>query len=92
MPRAVDRPVAADRLIPVDRPAAADPPAAEHERPHLLDPDSLGRHIDQLFRAAWALCGSRDDAEDLSSSRMAAITARGTVPLVRAGPRAAWSG
>ena len=22
-------------------------------------------HIDQLFRAAWALCGSRDDAEDL---------------------------
>jgi RNA polymerase sigma-70 factor (ECF subfamily) len=25
----------------------------------------LTRHIDQLFRAAWALCGSRDDAEDL---------------------------
>jgi RNA polymerase sigma-70 factor (ECF subfamily) len=34
-------------------------------RPHLLEPDSLSRHIDQLFRAAWALCGSRDDAEDL---------------------------
>jgi RNA polymerase sigma-70 factor (ECF subfamily) len=54
MPRGADRPGAADR-----------PAAAEHERPHLLDPDSLGRHIDQLFRAAWALCGSRDDAEDL---------------------------
>jgi RNA polymerase sigma-70 factor, ECF subfamily len=39
---------------------------AEREvRPHLLDPDSLSRHIDQLFRAAWALCGSREDAEDL---------------------------
>jgi RNA polymerase sigma-70 factor (ECF subfamily) len=49
----------------VDRPTATDRPAAEHERPHLLDPDSLGRHIDQLFRAAWALCGSRADAEDL---------------------------
>jgi RNA polymerase sigma-70 factor, ECF subfamily len=34
-------------------------------RPHRLEPDSLSRHIDQLFRAAWALCGSRDDAEDL---------------------------
>ena len=32
---------------------------------HLLEPDSLSRHIDQLFRAAWALCGSREDAEDL---------------------------
>jgi RNA polymerase sigma-70 factor, ECF subfamily len=49
----------------VDRSTDADRPAAEHERPHRLDPDSLGRHIDQLFRAAWALCGSRDDAEDL---------------------------
>jgi RNA polymerase sigma-70 factor, ECF subfamily len=34
-------------------------------RPHLLEPESLSRHIDKLFRAAWALCGSRDDAEDL---------------------------
>jgi RNA polymerase sigma-70 factor (ECF subfamily) len=30
-----------------------------------LDPDSLCRHIDALFRAAWAMCGSRHDAEDL---------------------------
>ncbi len=34
-------------------------------RLHLLEPDSLSRHIDHLFRAAWALCGSREDAEDL---------------------------
>jgi RNA polymerase sigma-70 factor, ECF subfamily len=52
LPRAVDRPV-------------DERPVAEQERPHQLDPNSLGRHIDQLFRAAWALCGSRDDAEDL---------------------------
>jgi RNA polymerase sigma-70 factor (ECF subfamily) len=30
-----------------------------------LDPDRLGDHLDRLFRAAWALCGSREDAEDL---------------------------
>ncbi len=33
--------------------------------PHVLDPDGLSDHIDQLYRAAWALCGSRHDAEDL---------------------------
>jgi RNA polymerase sigma-70 factor, ECF subfamily len=30
-----------------------------------LDPHTLGDHLDLLFRAAWALCGSRADAEDL---------------------------
>ncbi len=30
-----------------------------------LDPDSLGDHIDRLYRAALALCGSRENAEDL---------------------------
>src|SRR5437764_6031770 len=30
-----------------------------------LDPEALGDHIDRLFRAAWSLCGSRDEAEDL---------------------------
>lgn len=30
-----------------------------------LDPESLGDHIDRLYRAALALCGSRQDAEDL---------------------------
>jgi RNA polymerase sigma-70 factor (ECF subfamily) len=30
-----------------------------------LDPDHLGDHFDRLFRAAWALSGSREDAEDL---------------------------
>jgi RNA polymerase sigma-70 factor, ECF subfamily len=30
-----------------------------------LDPEALGDHLDRLFRAAWALSGSREDAEDL---------------------------
>ena len=30
-----------------------------------LEREALGDHIDRLFRAAWALCGSREDAEDL---------------------------
>jgi RNA polymerase sigma-70 factor (ECF subfamily) len=30
-----------------------------------LEPDRLPDHLDRLYRAAWALCGSREDAEDL---------------------------
>jgi RNA polymerase sigma-70 factor (ECF subfamily) len=30
-----------------------------------LDPATLGNHIDHLAKAAWSLCGSREDAEDL---------------------------
>ena len=33
--------------------------------PRRLDPQRLPDHIDRLYRAAWALCGSREDAEDL---------------------------
>lgn len=47
--------------VPIDRHAALDP--APEVR--LLDPETLYRHIDHLYRAAWALCGSRHDAEDL---------------------------
>jgi RNA polymerase sigma-70 factor, ECF subfamily len=41
-----------------------------------LDPQSLPRHTDRLFRAAWALCGSRDDAEDLVQETFARVLAR----------------
>ena len=34
-------------------------------RMRTLDPDRLGDHVDRLYRAAWGLCGSREDAEDL---------------------------
>ena len=31
----------------------------------LLDPNRLGDHVDRLYRAAWAMCGSREQSEDL---------------------------
>jgi RNA polymerase sigma-70 factor (ECF subfamily) len=43
---------------------------------HLLDPHGLGDHVDRLFRAAWALCGSREDAEDLVQDTFARVLAR----------------
>lgn len=41
-----------------------------------LDPQSLTRHIDRLYRAAWALCGSREDAEDLVQDTFTRVLAR----------------
>src|SRR5688500_10479880 len=32
---------------------------------HRLEPASLAQHRPRLLRAAYAMCGSRDDAEDL---------------------------
>ena len=42
----------------------------------MLDPETLGDHLDRLFRAAWALCGSREDAEDLVQDTYARVLAR----------------
>jgi RNA polymerase sigma-70 factor, ECF subfamily len=39
----------------------------------ILDPESLSRHIDRLYRAAWGLCGSREDAEDLVQETYARV-------------------
>jgi RNA polymerase sigma-70 factor (ECF subfamily) len=41
-----------------------------------LDPQSLTRHIDRLYRAAWALCGSREDAEDLVQDTFTRVLAK----------------
>jgi RNA polymerase sigma-70 factor (ECF subfamily) len=41
-----------------------------------LDPARLGDHLDRLYRAAWALCGSREDAEDLVQETFARLLAR----------------
>src|ERR1700737_5077645 len=38
-----------------------------------LDPEALGDHIDRLFRAAWGLCGSREEAEDLVQETFARV-------------------
>jgi RNA polymerase sigma-70 factor, ECF subfamily len=48
--------------------------AAIASRP--LDPGRLGDHLDRLYRAAWALCGSREDAEDLVQETYARVLAR----------------
>jgi RNA polymerase sigma-70 factor (ECF subfamily) len=41
-----------------------------------LDPESLPRHLDRLYRAAWALCGSPHEAEDLVQETFARVLAR----------------
>lgn len=41
-----------------------------------LDPTSLGQHLDALYRAAWALCGSREDAEDLVQETFSRVLAK----------------
>jgi RNA polymerase sigma-70 factor, ECF subfamily len=41
-----------------------------------LDPARLGDHLDRLYRAAWALTGSRQEAEDLVQETYARVLAR----------------
>jgi RNA polymerase sigma-70 factor, ECF subfamily len=38
-----------------------------------LDPEALGDHTDRLYRAAWSLCGSREEAEDLVQDTFARV-------------------
>jgi RNA polymerase sigma-70 factor (ECF subfamily) len=40
-------------------------PAAVESPKRPLDPESLGSHVARLYRAAYGLCGSAQDAEDL---------------------------
>jgi RNA polymerase sigma-70 factor, ECF subfamily len=42
----------------------------------ILDPQSLGQHVDRLYRAAWGLCGSREDADDLVQETFARVLSR----------------
>ncbi len=48
---------------------------------HNLDPQSLPQHVDRLYRAATALCGSREDAEDLVQETFARVLSRPRVLL-----------
>src|SRR5580700_11977418 len=41
-----------------------------------LDPESRPGHVDRLYRAAWALCGSPHDAEDLVQETFARVLSR----------------
>ncbi|HUO72160.1 MAG TPA: RNA polymerase sigma factor [Solirubrobacteraceae bacterium] len=49
---------------------------AARPRPRRLEPDRLARHIDVLYRSAWALCGSSHDAEDLVQETFASVLKR----------------
>ena len=42
----------------------------------LLDPNRLVDHVDRLYRAAWAMCGSREQAEDLVQETFARVLGR----------------
>jgi RNA polymerase sigma-70 factor (ECF subfamily) len=53
-----------------------------------LDPEVLVAHLDHLFRAAWALCGSREGAEDLVQETVARILSQPR--LLRAGSERAY--
>jgi RNA polymerase sigma-70 factor (ECF subfamily) len=59
-------------LAPTYRPPEAGNPPMDRT----LDPARLGDHLDRLFRAAWALSGSREDAEDLVQQTYARVLAR----------------
>ena len=50
-------------------------PSGTH-RERRLDPARLPDHIDRLYRAAWALCGSPHDAEDLVQDTFANVLRR----------------
>jgi RNA polymerase sigma-70 factor (ECF subfamily) len=54
---------------------ARDPPRSAGAA-RTLDPAGLGDHLDRLYRAAWALSGSREDAEDLVQETFARVLAR----------------
>ena len=41
-----------------------------------LEVDRIADHLDRLFRAAWALCGAREDAEDLVQETCARVLGR----------------
>jgi RNA polymerase sigma-70 factor, ECF subfamily len=45
-----------------------------------LDPGALGNHIDSLYRAAWSVCGSREDANDLVQETFLQVLRRPRFP------------
>jgi RNA polymerase sigma-70 factor (ECF subfamily) len=41
-----------------------------------FDREAAGDHLDRLYRAAWAMCGHREDAEDLVQETYSRVLAR----------------
>lgn len=51
-------------------------PATTTAVPRRLDPEALPDHVTRLYRAAWAMCGCREDAEDLVQDTYAKVLAK----------------
>ena len=62
--------------LPADSRPHAPVATGAHPMERTLDPARLGDHLDRLYRAAWALCGSREDAEDLVQETYTRLLAR----------------
>ena len=58
---------------PIGRPYGASRPQTS---PRYLDPDRLSTHVDAMYRAARAMCVSRQDAEDLVQDTFATVLRR----------------
>lgn len=68
--------VASQSVIPVPAASPSTYRALSAVEPRRLDPQRLGDHLDRLYRAAWGLCGSREDAEDLVQETYARVLRR----------------
>ena len=63
-------------LTPSSQAAEPAPLRLDERSATLLDPDRLLDHLDALYRAACALSGARDDAEDLVQETFAQVLKR----------------
>jgi RNA polymerase sigma-70 factor (ECF subfamily) len=91
--RVRDRPLASITAQVVEASGARHRPAAAVRRPSgsgtkRLDPEVVVAHLGDLLPAAWALCGSREGAEDLVQETVARILSRPR--LLRAGHERAY--
>ena len=50
--------------------------ATRTAEPRPLEPQALPDHLTRLYRAAWAMCGCREDAEDLVQDTYAKVLAK----------------